>query len=177
MPWPHTFGAESGTVGASQLDDNFNAAAFASDLAATDATVAALPSSTTPLAPVAAGSAGVGTTLSRTDHKHPTQAANINFQTGTSYTLQASDNGGTTDLSNAAAITVTLPNSLAAESNGMFVQSGAGQVSFTAASGATIRQASGYTKTRAQWSVVTWFVRTNSGGSAAEYVLSGDMSA
>ena len=38
-----------------------------------------------------------------------------------------------------------------------------------------IRQASGFTKTRARWSEVSWRCRANSGGSAAEIVLSGDM--
>lgn len=58
----------------------------------------------------------------------------INAQTGTTYTLQASDNGKVITLSNASAIAVTVPASLGAGFSCMCIQIGAGQVSFTASS-------------------------------------------
>ena len=46
-----------------------------------------------------------------------------------------------------------------------------------AASGANLRNRQSHTKTAGQWAGATLYVRTNSGGSAAEYVLNGDTSA
>lgn len=175
--WPHVFGSESGNVAASQLDDNFNAAAFGSDVAALTASIAALPSSDIPLVPLPGGSAGVSVTLSRSDHQHPPQSADQNFQTGTSYTITVANDGQVTDILNAASITVTFANNIPAEASGLVTQSGAGQISFTAASGATIRQRQSFTKMAGQWAVVSWYVRKNVGGTAAEIVLSGDMAA
>ena len=82
MPWPHTFAAESGDVSASQLDDNFDAAAFASDVTSLSSTVAGLPSDATPKVPTAGGEPGVAATLSREDHQHPPQAPEPNLQIG-----------------------------------------------------------------------------------------------
>lgn len=97
----------------------------------------------------------------------------LNTQGGTTYTLQASDTGKTIVFTSATAVTVTLPNSL----NYVccrILQYGAGQVTLSPASGATLRNASTHTKTRAQYSEVDLFIRDNSGGSAAEYILAGD---
>lgn len=171
MSYPHNFASLAGDVPASYLDDNFNAAAQETAFSALSAEVAALPSSSTPLEPTAAGSAGSATDLSKSDHQHPTQRANINLQTGTSYTLAPTDNGATLEFNNASAVAVTVPTGLGAEFNCLLVQVGAGQVTFTAGGGMTQRQASSLTKTRAQWSEVTLYVR----GSATEYVLGGDM--
>lgn len=103
--------------------------------------------------------------------------ANINAQTGTTYTLQASDAGKVVELTNAAAITLTLPNSLPAGFCCSIAQGGAGQVTFSAASGATLRNRQAHTKLAGQWSMASLVVRGNSGGSAAEYVLAGDTTA
>lgn len=175
MSWPHVFANESGNVSASQLDDNFNAATPLATTTALSATVAALPSNATPLIPVAAGTSGVGATLSRTDHQHPPQSAAPNLQTGASYTLQATDDGGVVELSNAASIALTVPNSLAVGFSCLVTQVGAGQITFTAASGTTLHNSLGANKSRTQWSVTTLYVRANSGGSSAECVLAGDM--
>ena len=102
---------------------------------------------------------------------------NVNLQTGTTYTVQASDSGKIVDHANGAAITVTLPNSLPVGWCCTYVQAGAGQVTFSAPSGATIRQRQGHSKIAGQWGMVVLEVRTNSGGSSAEYVLAGDTSA
>lgn len=176
MPsWPHVFGTESGSVSASQLDDNFNAAAFASDLTALTATVNGLPSSAVPLKPVAGGVAGVAATLSRSDHQHPPQQADQNLQTGTTYTLASTDDGKVVDIANAGAITLTLPNSLAIGFSVLITQGGAGAILFSAAAGATIRQRQGFTHTAGQYAVASLYVRTNGGGNTAEWVLSGDL--
>lgn len=103
--------------------------------------------------------------------------ANRNAQTGTTYTLQASDSGKVVECTNGSAITVTLPNSLAVGFCCTIVQGGAGQITLSAASGANLRNRQSHTKTAGQWAGATLYVRTNSGGSAAEYVLNGDTSA
>lgn len=177
MPsFPYTFASLAGSIPAADLDSNFALCAFASDLAALNVVVVALPSSATPLIPVAAGAAGVAATLSRADHQHPPQDATVNLQTGTTYTVQSSDNGKIVEFNNGAAVTCTVPNSLPQGFNCGICQAGAGQVTMAAGASATQRQASGFTKTRAQWSEIAMRVRANA-GSAAEYVLSGDMAA
>lgn len=170
MPFPYTFGSLAGTIPLSDLDANFAVCAFASDLVATNAVVAALPGSSIPIKPAALGVAGVAATLSKVDHQHPNQQANINLQTGTTYTVVASDNGATIELSNASAIAVTIP-ALGAEFNCLFVQVGAGQATFSGSGGVTPRNASSLTKTRAQWSQVSMYIRAN----GTDAVLGGDM--
>lgn len=103
--------------------------------------------------------------------------ASANRQTGTTYTLQASDRGKVVECTNASAITVTLPNSLSADFYCTIIQGGAGQVSLSAASGATLRNRQSHTKLAGQWASAGLWVRTNSGGSAAEYVFAGDTAA
>jgi len=55
-------------------------------------------------------------------------AVTVNPQTGTAYTLQASDNGVVVTLANAAAITLTVPSGLGANFACEVIQIGAGQV-------------------------------------------------
>lgn len=63
----------------------------------------------------------------------------LNAQTGTTYTAVAGDSGKLVTLSNASAITVTLPPSVYAIGEQInFVQLGAGQVTFAQGSGVTI---------------------------------------
>lgn len=178
MPtWPYTFAALSGNVPASYLDANFANAAFASDVVALQTQVNNLPSSATPLIPVAGGSAGVASSLSRSDHAHPPQAATINLQTGVSYTLSTGDDGKVVELSNAASIALQIPNNLPVGFSCLIVQAAAGQVTISAASGATQRSFGSYNKTAGQWAMVSLYVRANSGGSAAEYVIGGNLTA
>lgn len=177
MPsYSYQFASLSGNVPAAALDTNFSEAAFAVDVAALTTQVNNLPSSSTPLIPVAGGSAGAAATLSRSDHAHPPQAATINLQTGVSYTLSTGDDGKVVELSNAASIALQIPNNLPVGFSCLIVQAGAGQVTISAASGATQRSYNSYNKTGGQWAMVTLYVRANSGGSAAEYVLGGNMS-
>lgn len=98
----------------------------------------------------------------------------INTQTGTTYTLQSSDSGKIVELSNAAAITVTLPNSLSVGFECTLAQTGAGQVSLSAAGGANIRNRQSHTKLAGQYAAGALYVKANSGGSAAEYMFMGD---
>jgi hypothetical protein len=69
----------------------------------------------------------------------------VNVQTGTTYTIQASDNGKIVTLNNSSAITVTYPSSLATGFNCMIVQLGAGQVTVSP-SGVTLQNADSHTK-------------------------------
>lgn len=178
MPVPHTFATQGGNVSAVQLDDNFNACAMATDLTTLDNEVAALPSSTVPLKPTAGGSAGAAATLSKYDHQHPPQQADQNAQSGTTYTLLTTDDGKVVEITNAAAITLTLPASLPTGFSCLVCQGGAGAITFSAGSGATINQRQSYTKTAGQWAVVSLYVRSNNGGlTAATYVVAGDMAA
>ena len=102
---------------------------------------------------------------------------NINAQTGTTYTLLAADTGKVVECTNAAAITLTLPADAAVGFCCTVVQGGAGQITLTTAGSATRRNRQSHTKTAGQWAAVTLYVRTNAGGSAAEYVMCGDSAA
>lgn len=176
MPYSHTFGALSGSIPLSYLDTNFSEAALATDLAALTADVAALPSDTTPLKPVAGGADGASAELSRDDHQHPPQSALPTINTGAVTVISAMD-GTVQEHNNTTGATYTFDATITAGCSGLITQINTGQITFAAGSGASIRQADSYAKTRARWSVVSWYCRANSGGSAAEIVLAGDMAA
>lgn len=84
------------------------------------------------------------------------QAQSVNAQTGTTYTLVAGDAGKLVTLSNASAITLTVPqDSDATIAVGTYVdllQLGAGQVTVAAGTGATLRTSGLTAKARAQYS-------------------------
>jgi hypothetical protein len=90
------------------------------------------------------------------------QNLTLNAQTGTTYTLVLTDNGRLVTLSNAAAITLTVPtNASVAFATGAVIniqQIGAGQVTVAGAAGVTLNGTG--TKTRAQWSAAS-LVKTN----------------
>ena len=94
--------------------------------------------------------------------------ASINDQTGTAYTLLASDNGKVVVLNNGSAVTVTVPSGLGAGFNCSFVQKGAGQVTFSASS-TTINNRQSHTKINAQYGVASIVAY-----SADTFVLAGD---
>ena len=123
---------------------------------------------------------GSGVTLTDNDEISGYRG-NVRLETGTTYTLDVAgtdtDSGRVVDHANAAAITVTLPNSAPVGFCVTYVQAGAGQITFSPASGALLRNRQSHTKTAGQWAGVTLYVRSNSGGSAAEYVLAGDTAA
>ncbi len=101
--------------------------------------------------------------------------AGFNDQVGTSYTMLASDYGKALTLTNAGAITVTLPNSLPKGWNVIVYQGGAGQVTFNPASGASMAQRLAKNKTAGQYALVTLMVMANTSGTNALYVLGGDV--
>lgn len=101
----------------------------------------------------------------------------LNAQTGTTYTLVSGDSGKVVRCTNASAITVTLPNSLAEGFVCEIIQGGAGQVTLSAASGAAINNRSSHTKIAGQYGAVRLVVVSNSGGAAATYNLAGDTGA
>lgn len=78
----------------------------------------------------------------------------VNAQTGTTYTLAATDNGAVVTLNNASSITVTVPSGLGKGFSCICIQIGAGQVTFSAGSGATLNAANGL-KTANQHSAVS----------------------
>jgi hypothetical protein len=95
--------------------------------------------------------------------------AAINAQTGTTYTLQASDNGEVLTFNNASGITLTVPSGLGAGFNCLIVQLGAGTVTPTS-SAATIYQRQSLTQTAGQYAVATLVaIAPNT------FILSGDL--
>ena len=100
----------------------------------------------------------------------------LNAQTGTTYTLVAGDAGELVTLTNAAAITLTVPlNSSVAFAIGTQItitQGGAGTVTVAGAVGVTVNSADGDLKLRTQWSAATLIkIATNS------WILIGDIKA
>jgi hypothetical protein len=93
------------------------------------------------------GTSAFSAATAGTDYVVPT--VSVNAQTGTTYTIQASDNGQIVTLSNASAITVTVPSGLGAGFNCLLIQIGAGQVSLTA-SGVTINNRQSHLKLAGQ---------------------------
>lgn len=98
----------------------------------------------------------------------------INLQAD-AYTLVAGDKSKIIEFNKGTDAAINLPADMAVGFNCTVVQVGAGKAVLTPASGATLRQSQSLTKTRQQWSVLTLYVRANSGGSAAEYVAFGEM--
>lgn len=94
---------------------------------------------------------------------------------GTAYTVAAADLGKRKRTTNAGAVSITLPNDLEQGFSVLLCQAGAGQITFAPAAGAMLHNRAGYTKTAGQWSEVSLVVDANAGGSAAVWVLSGDM--
>ena len=99
-----------------------------------------------------------------------TMAANVNVQTGTTYTLLDSDNGKVITLNNSSAITLTVPSGLSAGFNCLVVQLGAGVITFTAATGTTIYNRGTKTKTAGQYAIATIVSYTSN-----TFITSGDM--
>lgn len=107
--------------------------------------------------------------------------ASINAQTGTTYTIDVagsdSDRGRIVRCTNAGGITVTLPATASVGFYCSAYQGGAGQVTFSPASGATLVNRQSHTKIAGQHGSVGLVVFENSGGSAAQWTLSGDTAA
>lgn len=98
----------------------------------------------------------------------------VNAQTGTTYTLVASDNNKMVTFANAALVTVTLPNSLPAGFACSWIQKGAGQVKFVPASGAALRHFQSHNASGGTiYTEGALKIMTNGSGSEADYILSG----
>ena len=100
----------------------------------------------------------------------------LNAQTGTTYTLAVGDAGELVTLSNASAITLTVPTNAAVPfaigTQITITQANSGQVTVVGAVGVTVNSADSYLKLRTQWSSATLIkINTNS------WILIGDTSA
>lgn len=95
----------------------------------------------------------------------------VNDQTGTTYTLLASDNGKVVTCSNASAITVTVPSGLGVGFNCVVIQKGAGQITFSPSS-TTLRNRQSHTKSAGQWAAVSLVAHA-----ANDLTLGGDTAA
>lgn len=100
----------------------------------------------------------------------------VNAQTGTTYTLVAGDAAEMVSLSNASAITLTVPpNSSVAFPTGtqiILYQAGAGQVTVAAGAGVTIRSQGSKLKLTGQYAVASLVkIGTN------EWILAGNVAA
>ena len=93
---------------------------------------------------------------------------------GTTVTLNGAADGTVQRTTNGSAVTATLDATAPVGTQLAVCQVGAGQVTFAAGSGATLHNRQGHTKTAGQWATVSLYVDSNSGGSAAVWVLSGD---
>lgn len=103
-------------------------------------------------------------------------AADINRQTGSTYTLQASDKGKVIEIANAGSVTLTLPNSLPKGFACTVIQDGAGQVTFSAASGASLKNRQSHSKSAGNGAFTMLYVSSNSGANAS-WMLGGDTAA
>lgn len=100
-----------------------------------------------------------GTDLDFTWVEQDDTTLSFNAQTGTTYTLVASDSAKLVTLSNASGITLTVPPSVFSTGNQIHIQQiGAGQVTFAQGSGVTITSTGATAsapKLRAQYSAAT----------------------
>lgn len=92
----------------------------------------------------------------------------LNDQTGTTYTLVASDNGKVVTLSNASAITLTVPAGLPVGFTCGLFQKGAGQVTLSPSS-TTLRHRQSHTKTAGQYAFASLFSHVSN-----EFIFAGD---
>ena len=88
----------------------------------------------------------------------------------TSYTILAEDMGKCLDFTSVNPVTVTLPATMAEGFHCLVTQCGAGKVTFSGG-----HNAYGYSKTYGQDAQVSLRVRDNVGGSAAYWLLSGEL--
>lgn len=179
-------GTGAGTVAAGD-DSRFTEVNAATTTALNLKAPLASPTFTGTVSGITAAMVGLGNVTNTSDANKPVSTAQqtaidakanaldtYNFQTGTTYTLQASDLGKIVVLTNAAAITVTVPNSLVAGFNCLTRQGGAGQVTFVAGSGATLNAyPTGAVKTYGIYAKVDVSVVTNANGASAVADISG----
>lgn len=86
---------------------------------------------------------GEGQLFPMADYGEFMHNATLNAQTGTTYTLQLSDDGSVITMNNSSANTVTFPAGLGAGFNCLIIQTGAGQTTVAAETGTTINSVDG----------------------------------
>ena len=100
----------------------------------------------------------------------------LNAQTGTTYTLAATDAGDLVTLTNASAITLTVPTNasvpFAIGTQITITRAGSGSLTVVGDTGVTVNSADGFLKLRSQWSSGT-LIKTNTNS----WILIGDLSA
>lgn len=146
------------------------AGAFSTTITSTAGTNSTLPSGTHTLAGIDAAQTWTAT------QTFGSVVGTVTTQSGTTYTLASTDCGTLVRGSNASAITFTIPATLPIGCNIAIEQALAGQISVngSAVTPATLHSAHSYTKTSAQWAIIGISIETNSGGSAAVAILTGD---
>ena len=107
-------------------------------------------------------------------HPLSKQRNSVNAQSGTTYTLAATDADNVVTCTNASTVTVTINNSVFAAGDRIaVVQKGAGQVAFAAGAGVTIVSVGATAaapKTRAQYSAAQVIAE-----SASSFIIIGDI--
>lgn len=98
----------------------------------------------------------------------------IDLDTASTYTPTAAESGSVKELSDGAGVTVTLDAQMPKGFVQTLVQAGAGALTFSPESGATLRNRQGHTDSAGQWAVCMLFVRDNVDGNSADWVLAGD---
>jgi len=93
--------------------------------------------------------------------------ANINTQSGTTYPIDATDNGKVIQTTSSSAVTITIPTGLPTGFNCTVVQMGTGQITF---SGIFLNR-TGFTKSASQYAVISIL---NLGSN--NYIVTGEMS-
>ncbi len=108
---------------------------------------------------------GNGTTTTLTNF-----GAEINTQSGTTYTLAATDNGKIISFTSNSAVTITVP-ALTIGFNCLIVQRGTGQVTLVNGSGGTVNNRYNFNKTAGRHAIMS-LVSVEAG----QFISSGDMS-
>lgn len=111
--------------------------------------------------------------------KQQSDAAKVNVAeviAGT-YTPNLADNQKSRVLTDPDGVGLELPNDFPAGFAATYIQGGDGQITFSAEAGGAMHQADGFTHSRKKWSAVTIVVLSNAGGTAAVWMLHGDMEA
>lgn len=89
-------------------------------------------------------------------------------------TINANYNDCILQVNSGSGVTLTLPNDLPVGFSFLVEQAGAGQVTFSAASGATLVNRQSFTKTAGQYANVSVYVRSNTNNVSAIWLLAGD---
>jgi hypothetical protein len=92
----------------------------------------------------------------------------------TAFVLDTPAHNAAVQTTSGSAVTATLAATAVPGTLVVVTQADVGQVTFTPASGGSLRNRQSHTKTAGRWATVSLLVRENVGGSAAEWVLAGD---